>query len=64
MHRIYFFSMESKLDTMKIIFNGRDCRGGKGDRTPFIKAMQHISQKYPELFYNNLDFELKLLEIG
>ena len=44
---------ESPIDTMKIIFNSRDCRGGKGDRRPFLAAMHIISDNYPEWFESN-----------
>ena len=44
---------EDPLATMRILFQGRDCRGGKGDRAPFIKAMTHIYHKYPNWFYAN-----------
>lgn len=43
------------LDTMKILMNWRDCRGGKGDHRGFIVAMMHISKKYPEWFVQNYD---------
>lgn len=43
------------LDTMKILMNWRDCRGGKGDHRGFIVAMTYISQKYPEWFLQNYD---------
>lgn len=45
---------ENELDTMKILFNSRDCRGGKGDRDPFISAMtSYIIPLYPEWFIQN-----------
>ena len=44
---------ECPLDTMKILFQSRDCRGGKGDRTPFILAMQYIIARYPKWFLAN-----------
>lgn len=44
---------ESPIDTMKIIFNSRDCRGGKGDRRPFLAAMHILSDNYPEWFEAN-----------
>lgn len=47
---------ESPLDTMKIIFNSRDCRGGKGDRKPFLAAMHIISDNYPKWFEANYKF--------
>jgi hypothetical protein len=43
------------LDTMKILMNWRDCRGGKGDHRGFIVAIVHISKKYPEWFVQNYD---------
>ena len=46
---------ESPLDTMKIIFQGRDCRGGKGDRKTFIKAMKYLSFKQPLWVKTNMD---------
>ena len=30
---------EEPLDCLKLIFNGRDCRGGKGERRIFLLAM-------------------------
>ena len=44
---------ESPIDTMKLIFNCRDCRGGKGERLPFILSMRIVSNKYPEWFEAN-----------
>lgn len=41
------------LDTMKIIFNWRDCRGGKGDHSGFIAAMIHLEQRSPDWFLAN-----------
>jgi hypothetical protein len=41
------------LDTMKILFQSRDCRGGKGDRTPFLLGMQYIISQYPMWFLAN-----------
>lgn len=41
------------LDTMKILMNWRDCRGGKGDYRGFIVAMTYIHQKYPEWLLEN-----------
>jgi hypothetical protein len=38
---------ESPLDTMKIIFQSRDCRGGKGTKQTFIKAMKHLITEHP-----------------
>jgi len=41
------------LDTMKILMNWRDCRGGKGDHRGFIVAMTYIAKKYKEWFAAN-----------
>lgn len=45
----------SPIDTMKILFNWRDCRGGKGDYTGFISSMIHISNKNPKWLIENID---------
>ena len=44
----------SPLDTVKILMNWRDCRGGKGDHRGFIVAFAYLSKKYPEWFHSNL----------
>lgn len=44
---------EDPLATMRLLFNARDCRGGKGDRDSFLKAMVYIYEKHPEWFYAN-----------
>lgn len=36
---------EDKLDCLKLIFNTRDCRGGKGERLIFQQAMKWLSKK-------------------
>lgn len=46
---------EDPLDTMKLLFNSRDCRGGKGDRAPFIAGMGWVSHHHPAWFAANLD---------
>ena len=45
----------SKLDTMRILFNWRDCRGGKGDYWGFYHAMIHVIDIGYEWFAHNLD---------
>ena len=45
---------EDKLDTLKIIFNGRDSRGGKGDRESFLQAQEYLRQNYTDLWYKNV----------
>lgn len=45
---------EDKLDTLKLIFNTRDSRGGKGERLIFVQAMQWLYAKSPETFSKNL----------
>lgn len=47
---------QDPLATMRILFHGRDCRGGKGDRAPFVKAMAHVYLMYPEWFDVNFRF--------
>lgn len=44
----------SPLDTLKILMNWRDCRGGKGDHCGFLVAFAYISKQYPEWFHSNL----------
>lgn len=43
------------LDTMKILMNWRDCRGGKGDYRGFLVTMAHVAKKWPEWFLANLE---------
>lgn len=43
-----------KLDTMKILMNWRDCRGGKGDYGPFLVAIAYLAQKDPAWVLANL----------
>lgn len=42
------------LDTMKILYNWRDCRGGKGDRNGFFQSIAYIYSKNPEWVLQNL----------
>lgn len=46
---------ESKIDTLKILFQGRDCRNGKGIRQSFFFAINYLSIKNPEWILINLD---------
>jgi len=39
---------------LKIIFNGRDSRGGKGDRESFLQAQEYLRQNYTDLWYKNV----------
>jgi len=43
----------SSLDTMRILFHGRDCRGGKGDRRPFLFGMRYLMDTHPDWFLEN-----------
>jgi hypothetical protein len=43
-----------KLDTLKILMNWRDCRGGKGDYSGFLVAMAYLWQKDPEWVEANI----------
>jgi hypothetical protein len=42
------------LDTLKILYNWRDCRGGKGDRHDFLNCLAFLYSKYPEWIIQNL----------
>lgn len=42
------------LDTMKILYNWRDCRAGKGDRNGFFSSLSYIYSKYPEWILQNI----------
>lgn len=55
LEKLFFDSWnEDPLDTLKILFQSRDCRNGKGDRTPFLFGMQYIINNYPQWFLVNL----------
>jgi len=43
------------LDTLKILFNWRDCRQGKGDHAGFLMAMTHIAHTYSPWFLANIE---------
>jgi hypothetical protein len=43
------------LDTMKILFNWRDCRDGKGDRHGFLIAIKYIDSHYKKWVHSNLE---------
>ena len=45
----------SRLDTMRILFNWRDCRGGKGDYWGFYHAIIHVIDIGYEWFAANLE---------
>lgn len=45
---------ESPLDTLKIGFNMRDCRNGKGERSLFIQMMRWLCNKHPMTFLENM----------
>ncbi|KAI9596876.1 hypothetical protein BDF19DRAFT_437062 [Syncephalis fuscata] len=45
---------EDPLDTLKLIFQLRDIRDGKGDRKEFYYALQWLRQFHPETFFANL----------
>ena len=46
---------ESPLDTMKIIFQSRDCRGGKGTKKTFINAIKYLSYEHYDWVKENMD---------
>lgn len=39
--------MHDELDTMRILMNWRDCRGGKGDYDAFIVALEYLNTYVP-----------------
>ena len=41
------------LDALRIIFHARDCRGGKGDRAPFLAAISWVLRNDPSWFDAN-----------
>ena len=45
----------SPLDTLKILFHLRDCRGGKGERKVFFSAMRWVLKHHEGDFVTNLD---------
>ena len=47
--------VEEPLDCLKLIFNARDCRGGKGERHIFLLAMKWLSEKDPGVVLANID---------
>lgn len=52
------FSLEKfPLDTIKILYNWRDCRGGKGDRSGFFESLIYIYNKsnYANWIIQNLE---------
>lgn len=46
--------MTDQLDTMKILMNWRDCRGGKGDHAGFVSAMAILADFYKDSVKCNL----------
>lgn len=44
----------SHLDTVKLIFQLRDCRGGKGERKQFVECMKWLASKEPMLSHRLL----------
>lgn len=44
----------SPLDTLKIIFHSRDCRGGKGERLQFTHALRWLSTCHRDVLIKNI----------
>lgn len=44
----------SPLDTMKIIYHSRDCRGGKGTKKTFIEAIKYLSYEHYDWVEQNM----------
>ena len=42
------------LDTLKILFNWRDCRGGKGDYDGFLVAINYLLTNQPHIILHNI----------
>eukprot|EP00026_Physarum_polycephalum_P003826 Phypoly_transcript_03842.p1 GENE.Phypoly_transcript_03842~~Phypoly_transcript_03842.p1 ORF type:complete len:604 (-),score=57.53 Phypoly_transcript_03842:525-2252(-) len=45
---------EDALDTLKIIFQTRDCRGGKGEKKLFAECLLWLATHHPETLSKNL----------
>lgn len=45
---------EDALDTLKLLFYTRDCRGGKGERAIFFTGMKWVIENHTQSFLNNL----------
>lgn len=46
---------ESPLDTLKIIFQARDCRGGKGEKLIFQQMLKWLAENHLEVALKNLE---------
>jgi hypothetical protein len=46
---------EDPLDTLKIAFYNRDCRGGKGERKIFRHSIHWIIKNHPQHFLENIE---------
>lgn len=46
---------EDKLLATRVLFYGRDIRGGCGERRVFRVILKHCAEKHPEAILNNLD---------
>ena len=46
---------EDPLDTMRLLFHARDCRGGKGDRAPFLLGMAFVAKNWPGWLEANIN---------
>lgn len=54
---IFESMMTDPLDTMKILMNWRDCRGGKGDHAGFIESMAILA----DFYLNSVKYNLHLI---
>ena len=45
---------ESPIDAMKILFWGRDIRGGAGERRFFRTCLEHLAKNYKDVIFRNL----------
>lgn len=46
---------EDPLDTLKVVFQARDCRGGKGERLLFRQALSWLADREPAVVLANMD---------
>lgn len=45
---------EDPLDTLKLIFQTRDCRGGKGEKAIFRSSLHWLEREHPEVLGKNV----------
>lgn len=53
---VYESWKENNLDTLRLVFQARDCRGGKGERDVFIFCLKELIKLSKKDVANNLEF--------